>query len=122
MVLSGGGGRGSNQYQDRGKKAKHGGVGRGVVRRPVCPGVLVNVSPSCRWGKSPNLFLDFHGVNISSKGNFKSPVGSHLTHETLENLTIQLSLAGMNWLQPSNVCMRQEVGRKSLGWEARWGD
>ena len=62
--------------------------GKGVVRRPVCPGVRVNVSTSCRWGKSPDLFLDFHGVNTSSKGNFKSPVGSHLTHKTLENLTI----------------------------------
>lgn len=112
---SGRGGRRSNQYKDCGKKAKNGGVGRGVVRRPVCPGVLVNVSTSCRWGKSPDLFLDFHGVNTSSKGNFKSPAGSHLTHETLENLTIQLSLAGMSWLQPSNVCVGQEVGCKSLG-------
>lgn len=72
---SGGGGRGSNQYKDCGKKAKSGGVGRRVVRKPVCPGVLVSVSTSCRWGKSPDLFLDFHGVTTSSKGNFKSPVG-----------------------------------------------
>lgn len=117
----GGGGRGQTSSRSVGsRQTMVGWEGGGKKTRvPWCASECFNI---LQMGEESWFVSGFPWSKYFQQGQFQVTSGKSLDSQNSWKFNNQLSLAGMNWLWQSNVCMGQEVDLKSLGWEAKWGD